>query len=78
VAVIGCVVTLPGYSAKPAGTSYCLIEADGTEAKKCEYYSYSQCHDRLCGEFHCDYVFCSDALSRNSFHPPPELKEVIL
>ena len=55
-----------------------LLSRDGTEAQEYEYYSYSQCHDRLGGEFHCDYVFCSDALRRNSFQPPPELKEVML
>jgi len=55
-----------------------LLPCNGTEAQKYEYYSYSQCHDRLGGEFHCDYVFCSDTFRRNSFHPPPELNEVIL
>jgi hypothetical protein len=55
-----------------------LLSCDGTEAQEYEYYSNSQRHDRLGGEFHCDYVFCSDALRRNSFHPPPELKEAML
>src|ERR1700756_3818419 len=50
-----------------------LLSCDSTEAQECEHYSYSRCHDRFGREFHCDYVFCSDALRRNSFHPPPEL-----
>ena len=55
-----------------------LLSCDGTEAQKYEHYSYTQCHDRFGRKFHCDYVFCNDALRRNSFHPPPELKEAML
>ena len=55
-----------------------LLSCDRTEAQECEHYSYSRCHDRFGREFHCDYMFCSDALRRNSFHPPPELKEAML
>jgi hypothetical protein len=55
-----------------------LFSCDGTEAQEYERYGYSHCYDRFGREFHCDYVFCSDALKRNSFHPPPELNEVML
>jgi hypothetical protein len=55
-----------------------LLSCDGTDAQEYEYYRYSRCHDRFGREFHCDYVFCSDALRRNSSHPPPELNEVML
>ena len=55
-----------------------LLSCNGTQGQECEYYGYSHCHDRLGGEFHCDYAFCSDALRRNSFHPPPELNEAML
>ena len=55
-----------------------LLPCDRTEAEKCEHYRYSYCYNRFGREFHCDYVFCSDALRRNSFHPPPELKETML
>ena len=55
-----------------------LLSCDGTEAQEYENYGYSRCHDRFGREFHCDYVFCSDALRRNSFHPPPELNESML
>ena len=55
-----------------------LLSCDGTEAQEHEHYGYSHCHDRFGRKFHCDYAFCSDALRRNSFHPPPELKEVML
>ena len=55
-----------------------LLSCNRTEAQECEHYSYSHCHDCFGREFHCDYVFCSDALRRNSFHPPPELKEAML
>jgi hypothetical protein len=55
-----------------------LLSCDGAEAQEHEQYSYSQCHDRFGREFHHAYVFCSDALRRNSFHPPPELNEVML
>ena len=55
-----------------------LLSCNGTQAQKCEHYGYNQCHNRLGREFHCDYVVCSDALRRNSFHPPPELNEAML
>ena len=55
-----------------------LLSCNGAEAHECEHYGYSQCHDRFGRESHCDYMFCSDALRRNSFHPPPELNELIL
>ena len=55
-----------------------LLSCDSAEAQEHEYYGYSQCYDRLGGKFHYAYVFCSDALRRNSFHPPPELKEAML
>jgi hypothetical protein len=55
-----------------------LLSCDRTEAQEREHYSYSRCHDRFGREFHCDYVFWSDALRRNSFHPPPELNEAML
>ena len=55
-----------------------LLSCNGTKAQEYEHYGYSQCHDRFGREFHWDYVFCSDALRRNSFHPPPELNEVML
>ena len=55
-----------------------LLSCDGTEAQEYEHYGYSQCHDRFRREFHRDYVFCSDAFRRKSFHPPPELNEVML
>jgi len=55
-----------------------LLSCNGTQAQECEHYGYSHCHDRFGREFHCDYVFCSDAFRRNSFHPPPELKEAML
>jgi len=55
-----------------------LLRCDRTDAQECEHYRYSRCHDRFGREFHFDYVFCSDALRRNSFHPPPELKEAML
>ena len=55
-----------------------LLSCDRTEAQECEHYSDSHCHDRFGREFHCDYVLCSDAFRRNSFHPPPELKEAML
>ncbi len=55
-----------------------LLSCDRTEAQEREHYSDSHCHDRFGREFHCDYAFCSDAFRRNSFHPPPELKEAML
>ena len=55
-----------------------LLSCDSPQAQEYEHYGYSQCHDRFRREFHCDYVFCSDDLRRNSFHPPPELNEVML
>src|SRR5262249_24496056 len=55
-----------------------LLSCDGTQAQEQEHYRYSRCHDRFGRKFHGDYVFRSDALSRNSFHPPPELNEVML
>jgi hypothetical protein len=55
-----------------------LLSCDSTQGQQREHYGYSQCHDRFSREFHCDYAFCSDALRRNSFHPPPELKEAML
>jgi hypothetical protein len=55
-----------------------LLSRNGAEAQEYEHCGYSQCHDRFGGEFHYDYVFCSDALRRNSFHPPPELNELML
>ena len=54
------------------------LSCDGTQAQECKHYSYSRCYDRFGRKFHGDHVFCSDALSRNSFHPPPELKEAML
>jgi hypothetical protein len=62
----------------PATPRLALLSRDGTEAQEYEHYSYSHRHDRFGREFHCDYVFCSDALRRNSFHPPPELNEAML
>ena len=55
-----------------------LLSCNGAEAQEYEHYGYSQCHDRFGREFHYDYVRCSDALRRNSCHPPPELNEVML
>jgi len=55
-----------------------LLSCDGTKAQQHEHYSYCECHDCFGRQIHCDYVFCSDAFSRNSFHPPPELNEVML
>jgi hypothetical protein len=55
-----------------------LLSCNGTKTQECEYYGYSQCHDRFGRESHWDYVFGSDAFRRNSSHPPPELNEVIL
>ena len=61
----------------PTARRFALLSRDRTEAQECEHYGYSHCHDCFGREFHCDYVFCSDALRRNSFHPPPELKEAM-
>jgi hypothetical protein len=55
-----------------------LLSRDSTDAQKYEHYGYGHCHNRFGREFHRDYVFCSDALKRNSFHPPPELNEAML
>ena len=55
-----------------------LLSCDHAEGQECKHYGYSKCYDRFDREFHCNYVFCSDALRRNSFHPPPELNEVML
>ena len=62
----------------PTARRFALLSGDRPEGQECEHYSYSHCHDCFGREFHCDYVFCSDALRRNSFHPPPELKEAML
>src|SRR5437867_2445406 len=62
----------------PTTARRALLACDGTQGQECEHYGYSRCHDRFGREFHGDYVFCSDALRRNSFHPPPELNEVML
>ena len=53
-----------------------LLSCDHAKAQEHEHYSYSQCDDRFGREFH--HLFCSGALRRNSFHPPPELNEVML
>ena len=55
-----------------------LLSCDHAEGQECKHYGYSKCYDRFDREFHCNYVFCSDALRRNSFHPPPELNEAML
>ena len=55
-----------------------LLSSDGSEAKEYKHYRYSHCHHRFGREFHCVYAFWIDALKRNSFHPPPELNEVML
>jgi hypothetical protein len=62
----------------PTARRLALLSCDSTEAQEYEHYGYSCCHDRFGREFQCDYVFCSDALRRNSFHPPPELNESML
>ena len=66
------------YTLCPLRAGPALLSCDSTEAQEYEHYGYSHCHDRFGREFHCDYVFCSDALRRNSFHPPPELNERML
>jgi hypothetical protein len=72
--VIRCDVCIMPVASRPLP----LLSCNRTDTQECEHYRYNQCHDNFGGEFHHDYVFCSDAFSRNSFNPPPELKEAML